>query len=77
MTARCKFQVVSMTHFGYDKNVREIILETRYDEKLSKEDIAFNKATPTGKMTVTINNPNVFDIFAPGNYVYLDVSVAE
>jgi hypothetical protein len=70
-TARCKFQVQEVTHFGYGG--RRVKLSTAYDEKLSKEDAAFCKATPSGEMTVTIDNPNVFDTFKPGAYVYVDV----
>lgn len=75
MIARCKFVVESVTHHAYGS--RTVTLGTHYDEKLSKEDRAFSKATPNGKMTVDINNPLVFDLFAPGRKVYIDVSAVE
>jgi hypothetical protein len=75
MTARCKFVVESVTHYAYGS--RQVVLVTRYDEPLSKEDHAFSTATPNGKMTVDINNPRVFDIFTPGAIVYIDIAPAE
>lgn len=75
MVARCKFVVESVTHHAYGG--RTVVLGTHYDEKLSKEDRAFSKATPNGKMTVDINNPMVFDVFKPGTKVYMDITPAE
>ena len=75
MIARCKFTVESVTLHAYGS--RTVTLVTHYDGALSKEDRAFSTATPNGKMTVDINNPNVFDVFKPGNKVYIDVSVIE
>lgn len=74
--ARCKFQVISVTDYGPNCS-KKIRLETRYDSELAKEDRAFRKATPTGSMEVDIDNPNVFDIFSPGNYVYIDVQIVK
>lgn len=70
-TARCKFTVARVTHHAYGG--RTVELETHYDEALSKEDRAFSNATPVGKMTVEIQNKNVFEIFEPGQKVYVDV----
>jgi hypothetical protein len=72
MTARCKFTVESVTHHAYGG--RSVVLGTHYDEALSKEDRAFSTATPSGKMTVEISNPKVFDVFSPGAKVYVDVT---
>jgi hypothetical protein len=72
MTARCKFQVEEVTHWTGDR--RKVKLAARYDQPLSQEDRAFQKATPTGDMTIQIDNPNVFDVFVPGRYVYIDVT---
>jgi hypothetical protein len=69
--ARCKFIVESVKQYAYGG--REVHLQTAYDEKLSKEDRAFSTATPSGSMTVQINNPGVFNVFEPGKYVYVDV----
>jgi hypothetical protein len=71
LTARCKFVVESVTLHAYGS--RSMKLSARYDEPLSKEDRAFNTATPGGEMTLQINNPAVFDTFVPGKHVYIDV----
>lgn len=62
-TARCKFQVQSVTHMAYGG--RTVKLQTQYDNTVP-EDRAFTKATPSGSMEITIDNPAVFDVFTPG-----------
>jgi hypothetical protein len=75
MTARCKFIVSSVKHYGHGG--REIEMSTAYDNALSQEDRAFSKATPQGKITLTVDNPGVFDVFQPGKAVYVDVTPVE
>ena len=72
MIARCKFTVESVTHHAYGG--RTVKLQTAYDQKLSEEDRAFCKATPSGSMEVVIQNEHVFDVFKPGAKVYVDVT---
>lgn len=74
-TARCKFTVESVTHQAYGG--RTVKLATHYDAALSKEDRAFSNATPSGSMTVEIQNRNVFDVFEPGKKVFVDVTPCE
>lgn len=38
---------------------------------------AFWKATPTGSMEMTINNPDVFGFFVPGRSYWLDFTPVE
>lgn len=76
IVARCKFTVDRVVHYPGDHS-RDIVLSTRYDEALSKEDRAFSKATPNGKLEITLSNPNVYELFTPGNVVYLDVTLVE
>jgi hypothetical protein len=75
MIARCKFVVESVTHHAYGG--RTVSMSTQYDTALSKEDRAFSNATPTGKMSVEIQNEKVFDVFKPGAKVYVDVTPIE
>lgn len=75
MTARCKFTVESVTHHAYGG--RTVNLKTAYDPALSAEDRAFSNATPTGSMSVEIQNAKVFEIFKPGAKVYVDVTPVE
>lgn len=74
MIARCKFVVDSVTHHAYGG--RTIKLQTQYDQTIP-EDRAFTKATPTGSIEIRVDNPAVFDVFAPGNTVYVDVTVVD
>lgn len=75
MIARCKFTVTDVTLHAYGG--RTVKLETAYDQPLSQEDRAFSNATPTGKMEVSIQNERVFDVFKPGQKVYVDVTPIE
>jgi hypothetical protein len=75
MTARCKFTVESVTHHAYGG--RTVSLAALYDQPLSQEDRAFSNATPSGKMEIVIQNERVFDVFAPGKKVYVDVTPVE
>jgi hypothetical protein len=58
-------------------NQRIITMSASYDEPLSKEDRAFSKATPWGDLNINVTNPNVFDVFTIGAYVYIDVTPVE
>jgi len=71
MIARCKFVVEAVTLHAYGG--RTVKLGAQYDQPLSAEDRAFSKATPTGTMTIEIQNDKVFDVFKPGAKVYVDV----
>lgn len=70
-TARCKFVVGDVTHHPYGG--RTVKLSTQYDQTVP-EDVAFTKATPSGEMSVRIDNPAVLDIFVPGAAVYIDIT---
>jgi hypothetical protein len=69
-TARCKFHIESVTLLAYGGRI--VKMRTQYDKSLS-EDVSFAKATPSGEVSVQIDNPNVFDVFVPGKDVYVDV----
>lgn len=71
-TARCKFVVRSVEIFN--DTYRKVNLSTQYDKSIP-EDVAFAKATPCGDMKIDLTNPAVFDVFTPGNEVYVDVTV--
>lgn len=70
-TARCKFKVTEVTHHAYGG--RTVKLDTQYDSSLA-EDRAFTKATPSGSMSIRVDNENVFEVFEPGGEVYVDVT---
>ena len=74
LNVRAKFKVVSITQHEYMG--KTIKLSAQYDQSIP-EDRRFAQATPSGEMTMFVNNPPVADAFKPGQYVYLDFTPAE
>lgn len=66
---RAKFKVVSATEHEY--NGKTVKLSAIYDQSIP-EDRRFAQATPTGELTMFINNPPAANAFKVGQYVYLD-----
>lgn len=71
-TARCKFRCVSVKQTEYDQQVE---LSALYSE--SKEDNSFASATPSGNMTMSVTNRNLWGYFVPGKAYYLDIHPAD
>jgi hypothetical protein len=69
MTVRAKLQLTKVTHtLG---GARELTFEARYDDKIP-EDQRFQKATPWGQLTMTVDNPAALAQFMIGDHYYLD-----
>ena len=88
MKTRCKFRVIEVTEHvpspRYERDAEtkkvEKVGETRrqtikfgatYDPSLA-EDRSFQKATPTGDISITIDNPVMLDAFKLGQDYYVD-----
>lgn len=74
--ARCKFTVIDIQGDPASDSGATITLNTQYEEALSKEDVAFSKATPWGEMTFGLNNPALADFFKLGKAYYVDITPA-
>jgi len=68
---RAKFKVVSITEHDGNSAARTIKLEPRYDETIP-EDRRFAQATPTGEMSIYVNNPAAVEYLTLGRLFYLD-----
>lgn len=73
---RAKFEVTAITKFSGYGDSCEITLEPRYDQSIP-EDQQFNKATPTGKLTMWVNNPAAIEELKLGRKFYLDFNPVE
>lgn len=74
LNVRAKFKVVSITqHEYFGKTIK---LSAQYDQSIP-EDRRYAQATPSGELTMFVNNPPAADAFKPGQYVYLDFTPAE
>ena len=69
---RSKFVCDSVTAFVGGKQIKMKAV-TRDTE----ENKAFWKYTPSGEITVTITNPELFDHFVPGKEYYVDIEEAD
>jgi len=70
---RAKFKVTGIEeHYPGSRN---ITLSTQYDKNIP-EDVAFNKATPSGKITMLVDNPAAIEQLSLGQSLYVDFTVA-
>jgi hypothetical protein len=80
MTVRAKFVCSSVTFHGDPRTnpnaQRTYKFTPQYDMSIP-EDRRFQKATPWGEFTQTIDNPAVFDQFEVGKAYYLDLTAVE
>jgi len=69
MTTRCKFKCTSVAHMEYGAKVT---LSAVHGSDINNEDHAFQKATPSGELTMSLShNP---EFFTPGKCYYLDIT---
>ena len=80
MKVLAKFMLTSHTHEGYGSNHHghEFTFTPQYDPKIP-EDQRFNKASPSGKMTIQVDNPAVVEFWTTqvGRQFYLDFTPAD
>jgi hypothetical protein len=70
-TTRAKFTCQSETKHAWNPAVRGFKFSAAYDPDIP-EDQRYAKATPTGNLEITVDNPNVnFEI---GKSYYLDIT---
>lgn len=67
---RAKFQVHAVTDHGHNKFVK---LGAVYSRKEGTENYDFTKATPSGELTMSIDNPAAAVQFKPMRMYYLDI----
>ena len=69
MTVRAKMHLMEITEYAWGgKNLK---FETHYDEDIP-EDQRFQKATPSGSITMSIDNPTALAQFELGKHYYVD-----
>ena len=73
MSVRSKFRVVSVTDFGFTKQVK---LAAVSGDGIP-ENARFHKYTPSGQIEMTIDNPPASEQFTPGKECYVDFTFNE
>lgn len=70
MAIRCKMQLEDVMRTSYGS--RKAFFRCIYDQKLSEEDVGFQKATPSGSAEFMIDNPKATEQLVIGEYYYVD-----
>jgi hypothetical protein len=75
---RGKFRVASVEYYTEPKPdaPRKVKLYAQHDDG-QPENTRYAKATPTGTIEMTIDNPPAAEVFAPGKVFYVDFTPAE
>ena len=76
MAVRAKFAVQSVKSFAGGWGGKEITLAPQYDPSIP-EDQRYAKATPTGQIVLTIDNPAASEQLALGKAFYVDFTPVE
>lgn len=66
---RAKFQCLSVTDHGHNKSVKLNVVYSRVEGSENRD---FTKATPSGTIEMTIDNPVAAVQFVPQRYYYVD-----
>lgn len=74
MAVRAKFTVQAIKEFSWGG--KEVTLGAQYDQSIP-EDQRFQKATPSGQITMQIDNPAALVQFPLGRAFYLDFTPVE
>lgn len=71
MSVRAKMQLRSVTEEAWGG--KTLKFGCQYDTSIP-EDQRFQKATPCGKFTMTVDNPAALDQLTPGKAFYIDLT---
>lgn len=75
MTVRAKFTLVEITHTSWSTTSKRLKFMAQYDSTIP-EDQRFQKATPTGEFSMSVDNPAALDQFELGKAYYFDITPA-
>jgi hypothetical protein len=73
---RGKFTVQEIRHHSWHPSATTLVLRPQYDTA-TEEDKRFSKATPSGELTMLVDNPPAQAFFEMGKTYYLDFTRAE
>jgi hypothetical protein len=76
MTVRGKFVVQKVAKLNWSDTAVEITLGAQYDTSIP-EDQKFSKATPSGSLTMLVDNPSASAALELGKAYYIDISPAQ
>lgn len=68
---RGKFMVVEITEYSWSATARKITFRPEYDSTLP-EDQKYAKSTPSGEISMTVDNPPAIEQLKLGKKFYVD-----
>lgn len=71
MSVRAKMQLQKVTSVSWSPSVKLVEFSTQYDPTIP-EDQRFTKATPSGSITMQVDNPAALDQLKLGASYYVD-----
>lgn len=77
MATRAKFRCNAVEDYGHSKKVKLSVVYALPHEGPPTEDDRFTKATPSGELWMTVDNPAASCQFEPGKHYYVDISPAD
>jgi hypothetical protein len=72
MAIRCKMRLEDVMRTSWGG--RKAFFSCSYDPELAKEDVGFQKATPSGSAEFIIDNPKATEQLVIGEHYYVDFS---
>jgi len=72
---RGKFKLHEVTQTAWGGDGRTLVFMAEYDPD-SPEDQSYSKATPTGRIQITVDNPAALEQFELGKAYYVDFTPA-
>jgi hypothetical protein len=76
MSVRCKMQLQQITAVHWSPTTKLVKFQAQYDTTIP-EDQRFAKATPSGEITMQVDNPVALEQLKLGGYYYVDFNPAE
>lgn len=71
MSVRAKMQLQKITAHSWSSTAKTLEFQTQYDTSIP-EDQRFTKATPSGSITMQVDNPAALEQFKLGESYYVD-----
>lgn len=73
MAVRGKFKLTEVTHVEYNADARKLRFGAVCNDN-TEENAKFHKYTPSGEISMTVDNPAAADQFVLGKEYYVDFS---
>lgn len=77
MRAKMKVSSVKATEYGEVIEAAPVCGDTLFGANGDSEDNTFARFTPSGSLSLTVNNPDLLGKIKPGQKFYVDFTLAE